>query len=147
MQNDQQWLAFVAALENPSWTRDNRYATVQGRLEAYDELDGHIEAWTSGLSKEEVERRLKEAGIPAERVRRVNEVLEPPDAAQVFQPWDDPRGGGEITTGVPFTFGTSLLAPLRPAPVMGEHTREALKEWLGLADNEVKDLENQGALV
>jgi len=147
VQNDEQWLAFVAAMGNPSWARDDRYTTVLGRQDDHDVLDTHIESWTSGLSNEEVERCLKDAGVPAERMRRINEVLEGPDGAQVFHPWDDPQGGGELTTGVPFTFSASLLAPLRPAPFLGEHSRVALEEWLGMSESEVRELEDQGALV
>ena len=140
-------MALVAALGSPSWARDDRYARVEGRQGSHDELDAFIESWTSGLSGEEVERCLKEAGVPAERMRRINEALESRDGAQVFYPWDDPQGGAELTTGVPFSFGTSLLAPLRPAPVLGEHTSQALEEWLGLSEEECKALEAQGALV
>ncbi len=147
VQNDEQWQAFASALGNPGWARDDRFATVQGRMDAHDELDRLIESWTSRLPKKEVQRCLKEAGVPAERMRRINEVLEGPDGAQVFHPWDDPQGGSTLTTGVPFSFSSSLLSRLRPAPVLGEHTRDALNDWLGLTEVEVRELEDQGGLV
>ena len=45
-----------------------------------------------------------------------------------------------------FSFSTSLLSPLRPAPMLGEHTKEALGEWLGLSEKEIRELKDQGAL-
>ncbi len=146
IQNDHQWRAFIVAMGNPAWGREDRFATLQGRQNAHDDLDHLIESWTRRLSKIEVERCLKEARVPAERMRRIPEVLENPDRAQVFHPWDDPQGGSELTTGDPFTFSSSLLAPLRPAPMLGEHTKDALGDWLGLSENEFRELRDQGAL-
>ncbi len=146
VQDDSQWRAMVAAMGSPAWA-DERYATVQGRLDAHDDLYAGIESWTGGLAKEEVERVLKEAGVPAERMRRVDEVLDGPNGAQVYRKWEDPRGGSELNTGVPFSFGTSRLAPPFPAPEMGEHGKEALDQWLGLSESEVAVLEDEGALV
>nr|NIO12032.1 hypothetical protein [Deltaproteobacteria bacterium] len=108
--------------------------------------DRLIESWTIRLSKSDVEKYLKDAGVPAQSMRRVPEMLEGPDRAQVFHPWDDPQGGAELTTGDPFTFSSSLLAPLSPAPMLGEHTKNCLSEWLGLSDNEIGELKGQGAL-
>jgi crotonobetainyl-CoA:carnitine CoA-transferase CaiB-like acyl-CoA transferase len=146
IQNDHQWRAFIVAMGNPAWARESRFSTLQGRQDAHDELDQLIESWTSHLSKIEVEGCLKKAGVSAERMRRIPEVLENPDRAQVFHPWDDPQGGSKLTTGDPFTFSSSLLAPLRPAPMLGEHTKDALGDWLGLSENEIRELKEQGAL-
>jgi crotonobetainyl-CoA:carnitine CoA-transferase CaiB-like acyl-CoA transferase len=146
IQNDDQWRAFIVAMGNPAWGREDRFSTLQGRQDAHDELDQLIESWASRLSKIEVEQRLKEAGVSAERMRRIPEVLEDPDRAKVFHPWDDPQGGSALTTGDPFTFSSSLLAPLRPAPMLGEHTKDALGDWLGLSENEFRELRDQGAL-
>lgn len=146
VQSDDQWNAFIAAIGNPAWARENRFATLQGRQDAHEDLDNLIESWTIRLSNIEVERCLKEARVPAERMRRIPEVLEGPDRAQVFHPWDDPQGGSELTTGDPFTYSSSLLAPLRPAPMLGEHTKDALGEWLGLSEKEIRELKDQGAL-
>jgi crotonobetainyl-CoA:carnitine CoA-transferase CaiB-like acyl-CoA transferase len=52
-----------------------------------------------------------------------------------------------LATGLPFTFSRSAIAPLAPAARLGEHTAEALREWLGLDAAEVETLEAQGGLV
>jgi crotonobetainyl-CoA:carnitine CoA-transferase CaiB-like acyl-CoA transferase len=38
------------------------------------------------------------------------------------------------------------VAPLKPAPLLGEHTREALGDWLGLDDREVEALKREGVI-
>ena len=51
-----------------------------------------------------------------------------------------------LVTGLPFTFSRSALAVRKPAPYLGEHTREILAEWGGFGQAEIADLEAQGAL-
>ena len=38
------------------------------------------------------------------------------------------------------------VAPIKPAPLLGEHTKEALGEWLGLNDGEVETLRRDGVV-
>ena len=37
-------------------------------------------------------------------------------------------------------------APLKPAPLLGEHTAEALGDWLGLSAAEVEALRGDGVV-
>lgn len=146
IQNDDQWRALVTAMGGPSWAADPRFETALGRLRVHDDIDTQIEAWTSQLKNTEVERRLKAAQVPAERMRRIKDVVDSQDAGDVFQPLEDPKGGRMLVTGVPFAFSLSLLSPCRPAPSLGEHTREVLHEWLNLPDSEIAEIEKQGTL-
>lgn len=147
VQNDEQWRALVGVLGNPVWAADSRFKTVLGRFRAHDEIDAQIEAWTGRLENIEVESRLQSAGIPAERMRRIKDIVDSPDSGQVFHPMEDPKRGPTMATGVPFGFSRSLLSALTPAPTLGEHTREVLRDWLAIADGEFAELEKQGILV
>ncbi len=70
VQTDEQWRALLDVMEANGRFREPDFATVLGRLARHDEIDRAIESWTSELAKEEVERRLRAAGVPAERMRR-----------------------------------------------------------------------------
>ena len=48
--SDEQWASLRAALGDPEWARDERFATLAGRKEHEDELERQIEAWTSQRS-------------------------------------------------------------------------------------------------
>jgi crotonobetainyl-CoA:carnitine CoA-transferase CaiB-like acyl-CoA transferase len=37
-------------------------------------------------------------------------------------------------------------APIKPAPLLGEHTTEALGDWLGLSAAEVEALHKEGVV-
>jgi crotonobetainyl-CoA:carnitine CoA-transferase CaiB-like acyl-CoA transferase len=147
VQNDEQWRALARVMGNSSLGDAARYADVTGRLQHHDELDAAIEAWTCGLPNTEVEQRLHAAGVPAERMRRVKDVMDDPATSSVFKEVEDPPGYRFPVTGAPFAFERSALTPPASTSALGEHTQVALREWLGLSDQEIQELESNGALV
>lgn len=147
VQTDEQWRSLVAAMGNPAWAADARFDTAVGRLRAHDDIDDRIGAWTATLRKEEVEGKLKAGGVPAERMRRVDEVVDAPDAGHVFLPIEETPGRTTRVAGLPFTLSTSQTSALSSPAAMGEHNHSVLAEWLGLGETEIKELEAAGALV
>jgi benzylsuccinate CoA-transferase BbsF subunit len=144
VQDDAQWRALAGVVD--SKLADFRYATLVGRLRHHDEIDAIIEAWTSQLSKEDVERRLGAAGVSVSRMRRINEVFDE-KGPTAYRSMEDPPGTTVPATGTPFSFSRSAIVPLAPAPALGEHTEQAAAEWLDLTPEDVRSLGEQGALV
>jgi len=63
--DDGQWAALVEGLGRPGWAADPSLAGEDGRRERHDELDGHLEAWTSSCSVDEVLAACRRAGVAA----------------------------------------------------------------------------------
>lgn len=147
IQTDEQWRALCSVMGNPAWAIDPALGDFVGRLRRHDELDAHLEEWTKSLVPVEVEVRLRAAGVPAERMRRIKEVVEDPGGPTVFRPMEDPPGYQFLATGVPFSFGRSAVNAPAPAAALGEHTKSALEEWLGMSGEEIQALDAEGALV
>ena len=147
VQNDDQWRSLIAAMGHPAWAISPRFDNVLGRLKAHDEIDAQIELWTARLKNTDVENLLKDVGVPAARMRRITDVVGSPDSGGIFQPLDDPTRGRLMATSVPFEFDRSCVAPLKPPPRLGEHTREILRDWLGIGNIEFADIERQRILV
>lgn len=147
VQDDAQWRALAQAIGDPRLQDDPRFADLLGRLQHHDEIDAAIERWTIQLPNTEVEQRLRAAGVPAERMRRIRDVMADPATSSVFKTVEDPPGYRFPVTGVPFVFGRSAITPPASAPALGEHTLIALREWLGLSDAEIQELEAHRALV
>src|SRR6266542_2186558 len=63
---------------------DRRFYTAADRLQNHDEIDQAISAWTKQYSSKEVEDRLRAVGISADRVRRINEVIDSADSGTAF---------------------------------------------------------------
>lgn len=148
VQTDQQWRALCEVMGKQSLAEDERFASVVGRFRHHDEIDEQIRAWTSELSKEAVQAQLAAAGVPAERVRHADAVVNSEDSGQVFK-WVDVPGLGkpDLAAGLPFAFSRSQTFEPEAPPLIGAHTRPALREWIGLSDAEIDQLDAAGALV
>ena len=146
VEDDTQWRALGVAAGNPAWSTDPRFAGVVGRNRHHDEIDAAIAAWTGTLAAEEVERRLRAAGVAAAKMRRMDDVLDRPDPGTVFR---FVPGGAKPTllTALPFGFAPREEPHFGVAPRLGEHTGDGLRDWLGLDASEIARLTETGALV
>jgi benzylsuccinate CoA-transferase BbsF subunit len=147
VETDDQWLALIKAMGQEDWGSDSRFAAVAGRMRFQDEIDRQIEAWTQILPNTEVEFRLKAVGIPAERMRRINDLLESENGATVFSKMEERRVGSMLTTHLPFSLSSDSPPPPRSAPGLGEHTAEVLREWLNPSQKEIAAIKEQKALI
>jgi benzylsuccinate CoA-transferase BbsF subunit len=143
IENDKQWQTLAEVLGNARLKSDTRLSSAAGRMDQEDEIDREIEAWTQQHSSTEVERRLKAAGIPAERVRRIDQVIDKPDPATVFLCMEERRIGSMLTTRLPFTLSPVSLPGPRSAPSLGEHNGDVLRQWLNLSGEQFVELEKQ----
>jgi crotonobetainyl-CoA:carnitine CoA-transferase CaiB-like acyl-CoA transferase len=146
VENAGQWQALTSLIGRPSWAADPRFASAADRMDRHDEIDEAISAWSKQYPKEDVEQRLRSAGIPTERMRVIDDVVDSPDASQVFTEMSERRVGSMLTTRLPFTLSFVDLPAPRRAPSLGEHNREVLCEWLGCSADEIEELERNEAL-
>ena len=147
VETDAQWKALTKEMGQTDWGSDGRFATVAGRMRHHDEIDRRIEDWTQLFSNTEVEHRLKAAKVPAERMRRINDLLESGNGATVFAKMEEPRVGSMLTTRLPFSLSSDSLPPPSSAPGLGEHAAEILREWLNLSQEEIATIKEQKALI
>jgi benzylsuccinate CoA-transferase BbsF subunit len=145
IQNEEQWRALAKVLGKEKLASETGLDTAVGRMDHHDEIDRHIETWTQRFSSAEVEFRLKTAGIPAERVRRINQVIDDPQPNSAFSRMDERRVGSMLTTRLPFTISPVSLPEPCSAPGLGEHNAAVLRQWINLSDEELRDFENQKA--
>jgi crotonobetainyl-CoA:carnitine CoA-transferase CaiB-like acyl-CoA transferase len=141
VRSDEQWKALSDLIARPSWSADPRFLSVQDRIDHHEEIDQAISAWTKQSPKEEVEQRLRAAGIDAERVRPIDDAVDSEDASQVFAEMSERRVGSMLTTRLPFTLSFVELPQPQSAPGLGEHSREVLREWLKCPEAEIEKLE------
>jgi crotonobetainyl-CoA:carnitine CoA-transferase CaiB-like acyl-CoA transferase len=147
VETDDQWKALIKAMGQEDWGSDSRFTFVTGRMRHHDQIDRMIEDWTQLLSNTEVEHRLEADGVPAERMRRINDLLESGNGATVFTKMNERRVGSMLTTHLPFSLSSDSLPPPSSAPGLGEHTTEVLREWLNLSQKEIATIKEQKALI
>jgi crotonobetainyl-CoA:carnitine CoA-transferase CaiB-like acyl-CoA transferase len=81
-------------------------------------------------------------------VQTYEEVERDPQVAEneMIVGWEHPTAGTVRTTGIPVKFGGTPGAIERPAPLLGEHTTDLLREFGGYSDAEIGELQAQGVV-
>lgn len=148
--NEEEWERFAALLEESGMDRNGKFTSHLERVRHRDELDRWVEMWTKERDAYEVMTALQGIGICATVVQDVQDQFEhdPQLAARGFLVnVREPEAGDIVTEGIPARLSVSPGEIRGPAPLMGEHTYEIGREVLGLSNEEIKALEDEGVLV
>jgi crotonobetainyl-CoA:carnitine CoA-transferase CaiB-like acyl-CoA transferase len=135
---DAQWDALCAVITRPDLGADPELATVAGRLHRTGDIDAAVAAWAAGLDNATAARVLQQAGIPAAPVLSGQDLHDDQQLAALgfFIDVDHPEAGRHRYQGLPFHFSATPARYGGPAPCLGEHTEQILRET-GLDDDEI----------
>ncbi|MGH7809328.1 MAG: CaiB/BaiF CoA transferase family protein [Candidatus Binatia bacterium] len=143
---ENQWQALTKLIGREEWGEEARFATVGGRMQHHDEIDEAISNWSKQYSSKEAEERLRAAGVGAQRVQRINDVIDSPDAPVVFCMMPERRISSMLTTKLPFSLSFVDLPESSCAPSLGEHSADVLRAWLNCSTAEIEAIERQEVL-
>jgi len=146
---DDQWSALVEAMGCPEWALEDRWRTQPRRHRDRAELNERLAAFTAGREAQELMLDLQERGIPAGAVQDARDVTETDPQLAHRGHWvrmPHAEMGDSLYNNLPFRFSRTPVRPTRPAPLLGEHTREVLGGMLGFSDAEIEALDAEGAL-
>jgi len=139
---DAQWSALVDWLGSPAWARDEALATLAGRRAAHDAIDAALRPRFAALELHESIASLVRAGVPAGEVRDPRSISSHPqlDARRYFEVMEHPVAGSHPVATVPFRFDDVERWIRCPAPTLGQHNHEILRE-LGWDERAIAELE------
>jgi len=125
------WPKFCRGLDREDLIDDERFAVNADRVENRSELDRILDEEFAQYSTAEAVARMEEAGVPASRVRDMEDVFENPQvqARNMHQEVDHPTIGTVEMAGSPMHFSHTPTAIDRHPPLLGEHTEEVLREF------------------
>ena len=138
---DEEWRALTQVMGSPSWAANPKFATVAGRLEHQEELDAHIETWSTTLGKYELTERCQAAGVRALPVQSAEDRVEHDPQLRhrgMYQPMEHSALGTHKVQNAPFTLSETPAFNHRPSPLIGEHTREIIEGLLGYTHDDLR---------
>lgn len=142
-----EWEGLARALDHPEWIADLRFDTVAARVRNVNErLELTAEVLATKTSAEWLSR-LEANDVPCAPVLSREDVLRDPQVAanELIVESEHPHAGPMRQPRPAARFEATPSALHRPAPLLGEHTDEVLRE-LGISEKAASDLRACGVI-
>jgi crotonobetainyl-CoA:carnitine CoA-transferase CaiB-like acyl-CoA transferase len=139
--NQANWERVAETLGHPEWKTDPRFENNTIRLANREVLEQLIEAELCKKTTAEWIAVFDKTGVPAGPVHTIEEALTHPQALarEMVVESVHPQAGLVKGVGFPVKFSEQPRTPATPAPGLGQHTVQVLREF-GFRDDEITDL-------
>ena len=146
--NPRQFARLTEAMGRPGLAQDPRFSSNGARHDNHAALKALIEAWSGALPVAAVLERLRIHDVPASPILTLPEAVAGPQAAaRDLLPAVPTAGGGvERVMAQPVRFSALDAAPVAAAPGLGADGPAILAHRLGLPDDEIARLVEDGIL-
>lgn len=141
------WITFLRLIGREDLVDDPRVTDGAKRSRSIDMLYALIEQATPDRSTDEWIQALSAKGVPCAHVNRVEDLFdnEHLKAVGMFRTEHHPQEGSLLAVRSPFRVPDQLGEEDRPAPPLGEHSREILRQ-AGLGEAEIDALVARNAV-
>ncbi len=145
--NDQ-WPLYCAAIGRLDIVDDERFQTGWLRTQNYEVLEPILTEAMKAKTTQQWLTELEEVGIACGPVNTIDEVAANPQvlAREMFVEVHHPKAGSFKVTNTPIKLSRTPSKIERASPDLGEDTIKILKELLGITEQELADLENNGVI-
>jgi crotonobetainyl-CoA:carnitine CoA-transferase CaiB-like acyl-CoA transferase len=145
--NPDQYEKFCRALGDEALMSERRFATNEARIAHHPDFKARVEAALAKRPVAEWVERMLAAGIAAGPIYEFDQVFEDAQVRHMgmVRELEQPGLGTIRMLGFPFAVAGARPAVRRPAPRLGQHTREVLGE-LGMSTGDISHLVGIGAV-
>jgi crotonobetainyl-CoA:carnitine CoA-transferase CaiB-like acyl-CoA transferase len=142
------WKRFCQAIERAELTDDARFASNSNRVEHRASLVALLEEIFVQRDNEAWLKVLTEADVPCAPVQSIDEVFQAPQVLhrKMRVDVDHPTAGSVSMAGVPVKFSVTPASVRMPPPLLGEHSGEILKDWLGMSGDAIEELKRENII-
>jgi crotonobetainyl-CoA:carnitine CoA-transferase CaiB-like acyl-CoA transferase len=146
--NQANWERMVRVLGAPEWLADARFASNAERMNNLPALSELMNQKLKARPALEWIKALEAEGVPCGPINSIADMAADPQtlARAMVVELDHPRAGATRTLGLPIKLSATPGKVARPAPLLGQHTREVLAEF-GFSSGEIEALVRSGAAV
>ena len=144
--NDGQFAKFCAAAGHAEWASDARFATNAARVTHRQALIPLIQAVTQTRNTSAWVSLLENLGVPCGPIHTVDQVYQDPQVqarGMTFE-MQHPTAGPIPVVASPIRMSETPVAYRHAPPMLGQHTHEVLSEVLGMTEDTLNDLKQQG---
>jgi benzylsuccinate CoA-transferase BbsF subunit len=136
------WRALADVLRQPGWLSEASWQTMKGRLADAARLESEISKTTRLWEVRALMAALQQSGVAAGKVLDAGEVItdEQLNARDHWVRLPHAEMGETLHSAPPFRLSNTPSRLRRPAPLLGQHTHEVCREWLGLDQQEIDAL-------
>ncbi len=145
---DRQWRSLLTVIDREDLLDDKRFETNIDRSAHTLIVDDIVSNWTTKRNKNEIAELLIEANIPHSPVQTIDEVANDPHLIEreMIREVSHAVEGNIKVPGSPIRLSDSPLEKVLPAPIIGEHTEEVLKDLLGYSDEQLEIFNHEGII-
>ena len=131
--NDTQFAKLCECLKRPEWALDPRFVRNQDRVRHRDVLIALLATAFMAHDKSFWLPLLEAAKVPCGPINNLAEVFEDPHIRQrgMVQHWQHPLKADLSLVASPIKMSETPVRQDLPPPMLGQHTQEVLKDWLG----------------
>lgn len=147
--NDKLFNLLSVLMGSPELSSDERFCKNTLRVKNNKELKAIIEEWLKDKTVEGAVALMLERGIPAAPINTIDKVVSDEHIAkarEMFVEVDHPVAGKLKLTGCHIKMSKTQPQIRKPAPILGQHTDEVLKKYLGSTEKELQELKEKGIL-
>ena len=146
--NQSNWERFANAIERSDLVTRNEFKDNASRLINRESLERELELTLTTKNSSEWLEVLEKSGVPAGPILNISEVWNDPqvEARNMKVTLDHPTAGKITNIGLAAKLYSTPGRITKPAPLLGEHTREILVD-AGYSKKNIEDLIDSGAAV
>jgi crotonobetainyl-CoA:carnitine CoA-transferase CaiB-like acyl-CoA transferase len=146
--NDSQFAKFCAVAGQPALATDPRFARNRDRVGNRAVLVPLLEAIMKTRGKADWLAALEAAKVPCGAINNIAEVFADPHVQErgMVTQWDHPLAPALRLVASPMKLGATPVRTDLPPPLLGQHTDEVLRGLLGLPDDRLLELKNDGVI-
>jgi formyl-CoA transferase len=146
--NDRQWKLLCDTVGWDDLAKDERFKTNPLRVEHRDALIPILNKRFGGQKTESWHQLLSGVGIPCAPINSIDQVFADPQvlARQMLVEMPHPTAGSVKLTGSPLKLSRTPVQMASHPPLLGEHTDEVLRDYLGYTPDEVMRLQDNGVI-